>query len=102
MPGKTLLWIMICSLFIYGAASEMSHFSRSDYRDQMRRLQEFKASLAGSDSVSFVAPSSASPAPSPNPSQSPPVIQELYVYKYIYFLVVFVGSFLGVLQIVYM
>ncbi|PRQ30085.1 putative polygalacturonase [Rosa chinensis] len=72
MPGKTLLWIMICSLFItvhvYGESSQMGHFSRSDYRDQMRRLQEFKASLTGHDSGSFVAPSSVSPAPSPNPN----------------------------------
>lgn len=82
MPGKTLMWIMISSLLItvhvHGVTSQMGHFSRSDYRDQMRRLQEFKASLTGRDSGSFVAPSSVSPAPSPNYSPPTPVIQQLY------------------------
>ncbi|KAK9937220.1 hypothetical protein M0R45_014024 [Rubus argutus] len=75
MPRTTLIWMMMImgfsSLFItvhvYAENSQMGQFSRSDYRDQMRRLQEFKASLTRHDSGSFVAPSSVSPAPSPNP-----------------------------------
>lgn len=82
MPRKALTWSMLmgfASFIIIHAYAENSggghRFSGGGrFRDDMRKMQEFKASLIRHDSISAAPPPSVSPSPSPSYVDPPPVI----------------------------
>lgn len=83
MARKALLWSMIMGLaasfiviHVYGEHSQVGQFSGGHYRDQMRKMQAFKASFMRHDSIAL-APSI---SPSPSSFQQPPVASSSRAY----------------------
>lgn len=88
MPRKAPTWSMLmgfASFIIIHACAENYEMGRHQFsgggrfRDDMRKMQEFKASLIRHDSIT-AAPPSVSPSPSPSYADPPPVINS-FVYK---------------------